>query len=394
MRSKRVTIEEVRKRLFEAHGNIVTIKEDTFKGTHEKAVFIDRDFGEWEAIVKSVMKGGRNPKRYAESKKFDVETVKKKISEVHGNTVRIKEETYTKARNKATFIDKDFGEWECTAILVWRGHGHPHRGDLKKRKSFKNVNDRILKEHNSVVSMVESSYKKVTDRALFVDRDFGEFENLVNSVLHGVGHPARGRLSNIENNKKDFNEIKLKLFNIHGGLIDIKESTYVNTHTKCVFIDKEQGEFSALPTNVLYHKQGHPSRRQENYEKTCMKIYGVKNASQNLEVALKSARATTKRVVLNHWKTGEELVCIASYEVKTVSFLNANRIDYKWQPQVFNMPNGRTYRPDLFLINENKWIEIKGYMRPESKPKWDWFKTQFPTAELWDEKKLKEMGIL
>ena len=45
-------------------------------------------------------------------------------------------------------------------------------------------------------------------------------------------------------------------------------------------------------------------------------------------------------------------------------------------------------------INENKWVEIKGYMRPHSQLKWDWLKTQFPDAELWDKKKLKEMGIL
>ncbi len=77
-----------------------------------------------------------------------------------------------------------------------------------------------------------------------------------------------------------------------------------------------------------------------------------------------------------------------------VDYLNSNKIDFLWQPKTFKMPNGKTYRPDLFLVNENKWIEIKGYMRPKSKIKWDWFLTQHPNSELWNESRLREMGIL
>lgn len=33
-------------------------------------------------------------------------------------------------------------------------------------------------------------------------------------------------------------------------------------------------------------------------------------------------------------------------------------------------------------------------MSTKARIKWDWFKTQFPTAELWDKAKLKDMGIL
>jgi hypothetical protein len=58
------------------------------------------------------------------------------------------------------------------------------------------------------------------------------------------------------------------------------------------------------------------------------------------------------------------------------------------------MPNGKTYRPDLYLIDQGVWIEIKGYFRKDAQEKWDWFKSQFPNAELWDKKKLKEMRIL
>ncbi len=325
---------------------------------------------------------------------FTEETVKRKIFEVHGDNVRLKSGTYINAKSLATFIDKDFGEWECTAILVWRGSRHPKKRDLEKTIPAEEISVRLKKIHNGLVSLVESSYRKVTSPATFMDRDFGEFSKLVNSVLAGHGHPKRGLKNNIDKNRKSLADIKQILYEKHDDQIKLKEETYEHTHVKCVFVDKDLGEFSALPTNVLYHGQGHPSRRQENYEKTCLKKYGVKNAIQNLEIAIKSARGTTKRFIKRHWKTGEELVCTASYESKVVDSLNENRIDFKWQPKVFEMPNGKTYRPDMFLVDENKWVEIKGYFRLESKSKWNWFLTQFPNSELWDQKKLKEMGIL
>jgi len=80
--------------------------------------------------------------------------------------------------------------------------------------------------------------------------------------------------------------------------------------------------------------------------------------------------------------------------VLSFEYINCNKIDFEWQPKTFESPGSSSYRPDLFIINENKWIEIKGYMRPKPKIKWSWFKTQFPTAELWDRPKLKEIGIL
>ncbi len=74
--------------------------------------------------------------------------------------------------------------------------------------------------------------------------------------------------------------------------------------------------------------------------------------------------------------------------------MNFHKIEYLWQPQIFKISNGKTYRPDLYLIDENKWVEIKGYFRQNAKEKWEWFITKNPTAELWDEKILKSKNIL
>ncbi len=85
--------------------------------------------------------------------------------------------------------------------------------------------------------------------------------------------------------------------------------------------------------------------------------------------------------------------------------LNEQKTEYVWQPgkfavskNVYTTKTGRQsyYYPDLFLIDENKYIEIKGWLNrnPASKLKWEWFHETYPNSELWQYKELKEKGII
>ena len=60
------------------------------------------------------------------------------------------------------------------------------------------------------------------------------------------------------------------------------------------------------------------------------------------------------------------------------------------------LPNEKhtTYRPDFYLIEKNKWVEIKGYFRKDAQEKLEWSHNEYPNSELWDKTKLKEMKIL
>jgi hypothetical protein len=131
-----------------------------------------------------------------------------------------------------------------------------------------------------------------------------------------------------------------------------------------------------------------------NAKKTCIEKFGVPNPTQNREIAIKASKSSNRFSIKFHWKTNEELVCIASWEPKVIDYLNQNKINYEWQSKVFKMPNGKTYRPDLHLTDQNIWIEIKGYFRKDAKQKWDWFQSYMPNSELWDLKKLKSLKIL
>ena len=147
--------------------------------------------------------------------------------------------------------------------------------------------------------------------------------------------------------------------------------------------------------NPQQNKQVREKTKQTNLER-----YGVGNVSNSKEISIKQAKSQNKSYTLIHWKTGEEVVCVGSYELRVVEFLNKNKIDYRWQSEIFEMifktelGNIKTYRPDLFLIEQNLWVEIKGYFRKDAREKWDWFHEKYPNSELWDKFKLKEKGIL
>lgn len=177
---------------------------------------------------------------------------------------------------------------------------------------------------------------------------------------------------------------------------------YINNSTRLHLTCQKGHDYF---TNLRYFVSGYRCGKcsEDRRRKTCLERYGVVYPTQSADIALKGAKSSAKTIMRYHWKTNEELFCIGGWESKVVDYLNTNKINYEWQPKTFSIPkkiyltpkgNKVTYRPDLFLNDEQKWIEIKGWFRDDAQIKWDWFKSKHPTAELWDKKKLTEMGIL
>lgn len=115
----------------------------------------------------------------------------------------------------------------------------------------------------------------------------------------------------------------------------------------------------------------------------------------------KAAKKMNNSCILSHWKTGKEVVCVGSFEKATVEYLNKNRVNYEWHSRCFETeiltPTGKKsfYTPDLYLPDQNLWIEIKGFFRDEeSKLKWEWFHQTYPNSEIWFEEQLLQKGIL
>lgn len=101
-----------------------------------------------------------------------------------------------------------------------------------------------------------------------------------------------------------------------------------------------------------------------------------------------------KTYKINHWKTNEDLFCIGSWEYLTLDYLNKNKIMYEWQIS-FPIDN-KVYICDLYLVDEQKYVEIKGRWLKDAKEKFDKVKQLYynKVFEVWDKPVLKKMGII
>jgi hypothetical protein len=239
------------------------------------------------------------------------------------------------------------------------------------------------------IKLDENTYSNTNTKCRFVDSEYGEFWALPCDVFQGHGHKARGIKENVTQRTLNPVIVQSRL----QSHISLDVSTYVSTHVKCRFVDSEYGEFWARPSHVM-RGSDHPQRTREKTTQSYLKKYGVDHNMRDPGVALEVAKKHKKSIVLHHWKTGQELICTASYEIATVRWLNAKQVDYQWQSCIFKLPSGTSYRPDLFLVNEKMWIEIKGWKRPQSMLKWAEFQSIYRNSEMWDESYLKSKGIL
>lgn len=287
---------------------------------------------------------------------------------------------------------------------------------MSKVVTIEEVKNRLREIHGDIISIVESAYTNTQTKCCFVDKDYGEFWAFPYNIFRG----DESKIRTINKQRSSIQQIKDKIKEIHEDTLVLDESTYVvnrdNMHTKCRFIDKDYGEWWARLCDVLNQEQVHPQRALKNRELTCLEKYGARNvilnkeirkkadntilkkygvthATKNRDILLKALRRGNKTTILQHWKTKEDVVCTASYEKAVVEWLNKTKQDFDWQIP-FNMPNGKQYFIDLYLKDQDLWVEIKGYFYKHSKEKWDWFHDEYPNSQLWNEKKLKEMKLL
>jgi len=321
-------------------------------------------------------------------KTIDLEEVQRRVFEVHGDAVKIVPETYVGVRFKATFVDKDYGEWISFVTNVTLGHGHPKRGHLKSQETN-------LKKYGSI-SPLGSKSVRVKIEATNLQR-YGH-KNVLgagSSVLEQRDQTMLDRYGAVNPQQvSEFRE-KTRLTNVerYGGNAPMS-SLDVQQKSKDVCMEKYGVE------NVW----SSPAMRKQ-IEETCMERYGVPNPAQSPEIYQKTLDGLHKITTLVHWKTGEKLKCNASYEVAFVEWCNENKIDFDWQIAITTpilTPAGRksVYFIDAYVKSgkfENVWIELKGTFNRKNghigKAKWEWFHSENPNSLLATGDVLKEMGV-
>lgn len=388
-------------------------------------------------------------------KTISVHELKDRIYKIHGKYVILDESTYINTKIKCRFIDVDFGEFFNTPNnVVSKKQGHKLRGIEKRKdtclKKFGKVSNLLLQEN---LMRKKFTIEQVREKLLKVDFLFLESEYLGNHIPYDVkclrcGHERKipllrifdkhrcpGCYGNVKYTIEDvrdfcekeglillsdtYKNLKGKLLiqcpdcfyefpTTFGRLKDAgsrcpkcaagkRKETWmanygVDNPQKCPEIRQKTIETTKERHGVEYPLQS--KEIQEKMRETCKEVYGADHPMRNHEIASRCASNRTDKTVLLHWQTGESLTCIASYEVAVVNHLNSRKIPFMWQPRTFAMPDGRTYRPDLYLPLPDKWIEIKGVFRDDAEEKWLWFHSEYANSELWMEKELQEKGIV
>jgi hypothetical protein len=96
----------------------------------------------------------------------------------------------------------------------------------------------------------------------------------------------------------------------------------------------------------------------------------------------------------NPW-TEKDIWLRSAWEKRVADYLFEHGIEWIYEPETFRMGE-ITYTPDFYLPNENKYIEVKGWMSPKAKAKIEAFNRWHPETclEIWDSKKVTDLGIL
>lgn len=89
----------------------------------------------------------------------------------------------------------------------------------------------------------------------------------------------------------------------------------------------------------------------------------------------------------------------SSWEVKFAKYLDDNNIVWEYEHKAFEIVVNNTdctYSPDFYLVEQNKYIEIKGYWRDDAIDKHLTFLKTYPSIdiEVYDKDKLKKLGVI
>lgn len=264
-----------------------------------------------------------------------------------------------------------------------------------KKFTKKDVINR-MKKLNLPYVICFDSYKNSNTDCWFLDPVHGRFKAKLVSVLQGRirTHPMERR-----RRRKTAEEVNEKAKQKNKNLKLIK-CTYKGAKIKCKWHEKGYGYFWSKPCDLLRATRsvpGHPASGGHRQAKTTrdnlMKKYGVENVMHLEEVFKKSSNNQNNVYIKYHWKTKKRLYCKGLWESKTVGFLNKNKMDYLWQVRIV-LTEKKVYFCDLYLIDENKYVEIKGWHRPDFVEKWNLFYKKYPNSEIWDYKILKTKKII
>jgi hypothetical protein len=161
------SLDDVVRRLATVHDGQVTLDEQTYVNMSTPALFTDAVHGVFRRNPCDVISLGRRHPQYSNDRKrakllVPIDIIKARIAEVHGNIVTLVDSTYHGARKeKACFIDVEYGEWWALPYRVAKGHSHPKRWQRKMAVSATDATS-VFHWRTSELCWARASYERAT----------------------------------------------------------------------------------------------------------------------------------------------------------------------------------------------------------------------------------------
>lgn len=160
---------------------------------------------------------------------------------------------------------------------------------------------------------------------------------------------------------------------------------------------------------VVRHSAGNKKGSQKVYKykatcKTCGKDRGyVFKSALNNNCPSCARKLSTKKTINNNdnglkmfvdTPLQGQLQVRSSYEFFYCNYLNSKSIKYLYEPTKFKLSDNTTYTPDFYLLEEDKYIELKGKETPEFSRKFELFKKEYSqvSLEMLKHADLKKLG--
>lgn len=85
----------------------------------------------------------------------------------------------------------------------------------------------------------------------------------------------------------------------------------------------------------------------------------------------------------------------SGYEIKYAQYLDQNNWKWLYESKTFDLGNA-TYTPDFYLVDDDVYVEIKGYWRDDALLKYRLFRKIYPKIRIrvLTKKSLQKLGIL
>lgn len=118
---------------------------------------------------------------------------------------------------------------------------------MAKRILLSEVKRRLFEKYASAIAIVDDSFISVCEKATFIDVKFGAWIVRPSHVLAGAAFHPKHKLRSVRNTRRNSIENVIDRLNaVHKGHVSIKPETYINAHTKALFIDDRYGEWWAI----------------------------------------------------------------------------------------------------------------------------------------------------